>query len=348
MRHNQTQTMKKIFIAAAALAALASCSKEEQPAITENGAANIVNLSFVASQNQLSRAFFDPSATTEAWEKSISSLSVFCFNTDGKLLLRRNFTPSEITAKKATFSLPNSAAGTSLQMFAIANAEIADIATKDDLLKMKDSAPQLYNGTFAEVSTTAKRAGGFQMSGNKTVTVSNDGKPTNVALTLSRSVAKIAVQTTIDPEFASKYPGKVKITSATISRANASVTYVEPTAAIEDKATYTHDQDPSVSGSAFNNLFYIFPNPNRAAGGRVLLTLEALYDRDGNFTTTTDQSPVSYEVELTGDAATGAIKRNSYYRIAVTLTGLTGSDMSISVSVADWLTPVTQEVSLGQ
>ena len=85
-----------------------------------------------------------------------------------------------------------------------------------------------------------------------------------------------------------------------------------------------------------------------AVGSRVLLTLEAIYDKDGNFSTAGDQTPVTYEVELKGTSDNGTILRNGYYRVAVSLAGLTGQDVSATITVADWETPVTQNINLGQ
>ena len=53
-----------------------------------------------------------------------------------------------------------------------------------------------------------------------------------------------------------------------------------------------------------------------------------------------------YSIELTGKAA-GQILRNGYYRVAANITGLVGQDCQVSVTVADWETPVTQSVDLG-
>ena len=53
-----------------------------------------------------------------------------------------------------------------------------------------------------------------------------------------------------------------------------------------------------------------------------------------------------YSVELTGKAA-GEILRNGYYRVAANITGLVGQECAVSVTVADWETPVTQNVELG-
>ena len=106
----------RIFAMAALTAALlASCNKETEmmnhaPEARPDGASVTITLS--AGDDAQTRAFFDATATAEAWEKSLSSLSVFTFNTSGELILRRDFTASELASKSATFSLPKSAAGT--------------------------------------------------------------------------------------------------------------------------------------------------------------------------------------------------------------------------------------------
>ena len=339
--------MRKLIYSLTALLALASCAKEQQEPVPTPPNCGSVTVSFVAEPNSAqTRAFFDASATTESWEKSLSSLTVFCFNTDGSLIVRRNFTPAEVSAKKATFALPKSAAGKSVEFYAIANTAVNDIADKAALLALKETSAALYNGTFAEVSSAAKRSGGFLMSGTATKTIAAAGQATNVAITLKRDVAKIAIQSSLSADFASKYPGKIKVNSAKISRAASQTPYFGGTIA-SGAMTYTHTQTPKEDAGKYNSLFYLFENGTLAAGSRVLLTLEAIYDKDGNFSTTGDQTPVTYEVELKGTSDNGTILRNGYYRIAANITGLVGQDCMVSVSVADWETPVTQNVELG-
>lgn len=276
----------------------------------------------------------------------MSSISVFCFASDGNLIVRRNFTDAEVSAKTATFAIPNTAAGTNVEFYAVANTSIGnDITTKAALLALTETAAVNYNGTFAEVSTRAKRSGGFLMSGSATKTIAAVGSTTDVSIVLKRSVAKIAVQTALSSAFASKYSGKVRINSAQLSRAASRTPYfsgVPQTGTM----TFTHTQSAGSSGDKYNNLFYAFENGSLAAGSRVLLTLEGTYDRDGDFSTTADQAPVSYRIELTGGGA-GQLLRNGYYRVQVTLDGLTGSDATVRISVAEWETPLTQTVSLG-
>ena len=339
--------MKKLIFVLTAALALAACAKEQQEPVPTPMDAGDVTVSFVAEENSAqTRAFFDASATTESWEKSLSSISLFCFDTDGSLIVRRNFTPAEVSTKKATFALPKSAAGKSVEFYAIANTTVGDIADKAALLALKETSAALYNGTFAEVSA-AKRSGGFLMSGSVTKAIAAEGQATDVAITLKRDVAKIAVQSSLSADFASKYPGKIKVNSAKISRAASQTPYFGGTVA-PGAMTFTHTQTPKEDAGKYNALFYLFENGTLAAGSRVLLTLEAIYDKDGNFSTAGDQTPVTYEVELKGTSDNGTILRNGYYRVAVSLDGLTGQDVSATITVADWETPVTQNINLGQ
>ena len=56
---------------------------------------------------------------------------------------------------------------------------------------------------------------------------------------------------------------------------------------------------------------------------------------------------MTYSVELDGKTG-GQIERNGYYKVNAVLNGLVGNNVSVTVSVADWETPVTQSVNLGQ
>ena len=103
----------------------------------------------------------------------MSSISLSCFDTDGSLIVRRNFTLSEVSAKKATFAFPRSAAGKSVEFYALANTSAGnDVTTKKSLLALFETTPSVHNGTFPEMSTRAKRSGGFPMSGSATKTIS--------------------------------------------------------------------------------------------------------------------------------------------------------------------------------
>ena len=341
--------MKRIFFAATAMAAalFASCDKETEtinpmPPTTAVGAQVTISLS---GADPDTRAFFDTTAKAEAWESSLSTLSVFAFDNNGALIIRRDFTPAELASKSATFSLPKSLASTPCSFYAVANYDASSAKTRAALTALVEKSAGDYNGTFADVSTKALRSGGFVMSGSTTKTVGAVNSTTNVGITLKRTVAKIALQTTIDPSFADKYAGTLTINSVKLSKA-ASQSLVVAGTPTPGAMSYTHTQTPATASGKYNALFYCFENGSLTAGNRVLLEINATYDLDGNASTTDDRSEVTYSVELTGKAA-GEILRNGYYRIAANITGLVGQDCIVSVTVADWETPVTQNVDLG-
>ncbi|MFI3306912.1 MAG: DUF4906 domain-containing protein, partial [Rikenellaceae bacterium] len=91
---------------------------------------------------------------------------------------------------------------------------------------------------------------------------------------------------------------------------------------------------------------YIYENGDLASGERVLMEINATFDADGNDETIDDQSEIIYSVELTGDGE-GAFTRNGFYTLAAAINGLVGQDCKVSISVADWETPVSQSVNLG-
>lgn len=273
-------------------------------------------------------------------------MSVLAFDAGGNLLVQRNFTGSEVNDKKATFALPKSAAGTTVEFYAVANVSISPVSTKAELLALTETVAADYNGSFAEVSTNCRRTGGFLMTGSQSQTIAAAGTSTDVSIALKRTVSKVAIQTALSADFASKYPGKVKINTATLSKAASQTPYFSGSAN-PGPMNFTCIQPAGESSGKYNNLFYVFENGALSIGSRVTVTLEGLYDRDGNFGTTGDQTPVTYTTELTG-AGNGELLRNGYYRLAVQVSGLTGQDVTATITVADWAAPITQSVNLGQ
>jgi hypothetical protein len=154
------------------------------------------------------------------------------------------------------------------------------------------------------------------------------------------------VQTSVDASFNSKYSGTLTVTGTKVVRAASQTPIIAPATPTPGAMTYTHTQAPAAASGKYNNLFYIFENGALAEASRVALEITATYDADGNASTTADRMEVVYTVPLTGKAG-GEIARNGYYRVAANITGLVGQDCQVSVSVAEWETPVTQSVDLG-
>ena len=286
--------------------------------------------------------------------KKIGSLTLFVFDGSDRAVLQRRFSAAEISGQAATIPVPDAKPGELYKFYVVANSgNPANVADLTELRSSTESEAASYNGTFDEVTTKAVRSGGFTMTGSTMKAIAQAGQTTDVQIGIERLVAKIAVQTATDSKFAAAYPGRVKIASATVSRAASSTPYFNETqhsGGVENRAAVVHNfsqtQASKEQSGKYANLFYVYGSENSNPAENVLLTLEGVYDNDGDFATTADQIPISYEVELNGDSGK-AISRNTYRRVSVNISGLTGADVAVTITPADWEGPINQEVNLG-
>lgn len=336
--------MKKLFLAAAvALGLLVSCNKEESEIrATSKGA--VVTVSFT-DEEPTTRAFFGTTAAAETWEKTLNTLTMFVVDPSGEILVKRSFSAAELSAKKATFALPDATPGNVCEFYAVANLDMTQVNSADVLTAMVEQEAAAYNGSFADISTKAKRTGGFVMSGMASKAVAAAGTTTDVAITLKRTVAKVAVQVTPSPQFGSLYQGAVRINSITLSN-GATHTPVFHADYNPGFFNFSTTQAADAASGKYRNLFYLYESPARNVGSRIKATIDATYDRDGDFSTAAGQSSMTYEMELDG-AAGGEIRRNGYYRVDIMINGLSGQDATLTITPAEWESPVTQTVELG-
>ena len=355
--------MKNIIIKLTAIAVtlgFAACEKNEANPTPENSGKTgeielVLKNGNVADET---RAF--GSGTTETWEKSISSAILIVYNTSGTQILRRVLTATEVNNSASSpirFVLPGVNVDTTCDFFVIINRTVADnIITKTGLLAELESDVASYNSTYANVTTKAMRTGGFVMTGSASAKIAVG--TTAVSLTVKRVVAKVEIQTIMTDAFRSKYGnGCVEIKKITISRGAEKSYLIDQTsskyATVNSSFTSAQDAYCDKTGASktnaykYNNLFYINEKAAAEAGSRVKLDIEAIYDADGNLSTTDDQLPISYETELTG-ATGGKIVRNGSYQVNAKLDGLTGQDITLAITVANWEALVTQDVNLGQ
>jgi len=339
--------MKKIIpaaiVAATAVVIATSCQKKEAEISEIYKETPSVTVTF--SDSDHTKAFFDNTATAETFEKGLSSLSILVFDEDENLIVRRNFTESEIQAKSCSFRLPKTVAGSNCLFYGIANFSTDDVKTLEELLELMESEVQNYNGTFSEVTSAAKRTGGFVMSGKKTQEVAESGT-TNVSIALKRTVAKIAIQTSISEDFGTLYGGKITVLSATVGNGAEKTSVISTDFDNDSDCEYSHTQEVGTSDGKFNSLFYLYENSYCENYKAVTVSLAVLYDLDGDYSTTGDQREFTYDFEVNG-IGDGELVRNGYYRIAATIKAPEGSGCEVSVSVADWETPITQNVDLG-
>ena len=356
--------MKKFFMKLTAIAVmpmlLAACTKDEvNPTPTNGGKEGEIELILKnESVADGTRAF--GSGTTESWEKSISSAVLIVYNTSGTQILRRVLTAAEVNGSTTTpikFVLPGVSADASCDFYVVINRNIADnITTKTGLLAELESDIASYNSTYANVTTKAMRTGGFVMTGSASVKIA--AGTTAVTMTVKRVVAKVEIQTSMTDSFRTKYGnGCVEVKKVTLSRGAEKSFLIDQTtskyATVSSSFTSAQDAYCDKTGASktnaykYNNLFYINEKTAAEAGSRVKLDIEAIYDADGNLSTTDDQLPISYETELTG-ATGGKIVRNGSYKVNAKLDGLTGQDVTLAITVANWEALVTQDVNLGQ
>ena len=330
----------------AAAALLGACTKNASE-IEDSATGSVVKIT-LTDKTPETRAFFDQTAAAESWEKKIGTLTLFVFDGNGDAVLQRNFTAAEISGQAATVPVPDAPPGEMYRFYVIANAGTAISADNlSELQGKSEGESAAYNGTFDEVTTKAKRAAGFTLTGSATKAIAAAGQTTEVQIALERLVSKVAVQAATDSKFAATYPGRVRIDNTTISNASISTRYFkEAPSGGGSGDRFSHTQAAKELSGKYGNLFYIYGYENEKAAENVLLTLEGVYDQDGNFGTTGDQIPVSYEVTLTGDSGK-AISRNTYRRINVNISGLTGADVAVTISPADWDGPFNQDVNLG-
>lgn len=142
--------------AAAALGLLVSCNKEDNE-IYETSKGAVATVSFT-DEEPATRAFFGSTAAAETWEKALNTVTIFVIDPSGDLLAKRSFSAAELSAKKATFALPNAVPGTVCEFYAVANLDMAQVNSSDVLTAMLEQDAASYNGTFAEVSAEAQSA----------------------------------------------------------------------------------------------------------------------------------------------------------------------------------------------
>ncbi len=347
--------MKKIILFAmmAVAATLASCDKNTDidTNVIDNPDGPQVCLT-LGGEDAATRAFFDNSATAETYENEIKTLAVYVFDVAGQFVVKRSLTTSEVSAKTVTFALPNSVAGTNCSFYTVANADygnVVDVATME--ARTESATLDEYNGTFAQTGQARKRTAGFVMTGVTTAKIAAAGSSTTVAVTLKRTVAKIALRVRMDSSFSATYGnGTVTINSVKLSKASASSNSFYKSGSYASRTSlYETTQTPLKNGSYYDGCFYSYENGAIAAGSRVMLTLTGVFDSDGSASTTNDRMEVEYKIELTG-AAGGEIKRNGYYRVDAAIKGPFGDGagaITVNITVANWETPVTQSITLG-
>ncbi len=305
-----------------------SCNKENEsiPTAPDNSDTEAMSLSLTLSTDDTqTRAFFDNSTSLEAWEKQLTQTTILAVDVEsGAILARRDLTSSELQSGQATLSSPNLIEGNYVAVVALANIDVPqDFNNFWNLTTLiSDYSISENNGTFAEVAYGSKRDDGFIMTADAGITLAAENN--NCNLTLKSDVAKVAMKFSLSDKFNDTYAGSLKVNSVTVSDT--------PMKIYDDGTTMTHTQTSVLSGTQYQNLFYVLRSSPT-------FTINATYDGDGNFTTTTDQRDVTYTLVLETDYGTPlTLTAHSYYRITGIINGLDedAASTTITFTVSDW------------
>lgn len=345
--------MKTILMLIPFLLLLGSCLREEkEPGSGEEcfGDGQIC-LSFAEDNFSSTRAFGNSTATTA--EKKVNSAKIFIFKSGSKIFEKVLSTAdlAKVGTTPVTFTVSGMQASTAYDYYVIINHGDVTASSPTDLQNISETDVASYNGAWSTVNDAAvvsNRAGGFVMTGNTTATTSGtitDVQP--VTVTMKRITAKLDVSVNIDQTVfgtgaAATYQGTVSIDSVKVFKTQAATPLIKTTPLTTTGTLNLAKQIPNAATVNVNyqNRFYVFENGAISTGSRVLLNIYATYT-NGSVST-----PVIYPVELSTDN-TGAIVRNGAYAINITISGLTGANISMTITLSDWETLVTQNTSVG-
>ncbi len=332
------------LVAVAMTAICTSCSKDNEIEKVTTPTQETQEVTIKFSDDLTTRTFFDANAQAESWERSVSKAAMIfhvCSDMSGTISesVRRVLTSDEITSGEITLPLTTLAVGGLIFAEIGANVDVPNIDEMEagdiysDVVKYIDITD--YNGAFNEVAYGAMRDDGFAMTGAGIVIVESTDA-IEVPIALERTVAKVAIQTTISDQFnnPSYFSGDLRVDNIMVQSADFYNT------GFVDCFTYT--QASNKSGSYYQNLFYVPHTYNNQ------FVVSATYDADGNFSTTSDQTPVTYKFSV--ESTPGVmqeLKSNCYYRVSVKINSMETTDVGVSISVAPWATVSDHTVEIG-
>ena len=327
--------MKKLLFIAIIVAVLSSCSKNEEILNNLEQKGLPVVVSFAGEHSASPALTWENLPYAENWEKELKSVTLYAFREWGEqCILCQSFTPAEIAAQTITILLPTVRPGDLVYFYAVANTSTPRISNLSQLEGIREMFPEVYNGLYEDVTTRAIREGGFVMSGQVEKNMAPEGQTTEVEITLKRTVAKIRVNVNVTPEFFQKYGGSFSVLGIDILGTPAFTNIIDYNSPIEAETVDLTQTPSEVAGNSCQSLFYVFENGERSPSEQVKLKIRGAYDTDGN---SLNRIPQTYVVGLDIDPeGEGIIRRNGYYIINVNINGVLGSDIELSVSIADW------------
>lgn len=342
--------MKTLFFATAiATALLVSCSVEQEiPTPQPQGAEVLITFDKTGGDFN-TRAFFDNTIQAEPHEKLINRATLYVCNSAGEVVMRKDFSSTDITSLSTSMVLPKGLVGQECTFYAVANHSISKtFISETDLLTRTSEHISNYNSEeFDRVNSGTRFFGGLPMSASKKVVVQPQGTPTNVSFLLKRSLAKVAVMVSVDENFSTRHHGgTIRVTSVQLinTAEKAMVVASYPPQPLEAMTSFSQTSYPI--GASFGNLFYVGENPPTDEDGKVIMRISAIFDQNPYDASSNDQIPVSWDVKIEG-SGNGEIRRNGYYRIQARIEGIDAlRDIHSLIESGEWEVPTTPPTSV--
>ncbi len=291
------------------------------------------------------RSFMDDVAVTEDWESRITALTIFIFNEEGTYVKMHSVSSSDLANKKTIIQMPREATGqyctfyaktgnsgpvNSNQYNAGERSFVENVYCNTDLKLFNGELDKMLSGEM--YSSTL-----FPMSGSARVFVNPYGYLTEVFIPLKRLMAKVALEWRIDPDFSTNHKGGIVVLDNPycIARNGGYVFEIEEPRDY-NASSVAYKQTPGVWDGWNHNLWYIYEGKKNQFGNDKAITFTGIYDKDGDLNTTDDQHAVSYSVPIDYITDEQIVRRNTVYRIQVTITGLGENNLEATWAQEDW------------
>ncbi len=324
---------------------LLSCSdKYEDSESNLEGSEKEVMFSINLEMEPLSittRGFFDDTAETKPWEMELNTLflSIHMDNENNNVLKQYTFTRAEIESGKILVSVPEAYINKQVRFLAYANyVNIPSFSVPWTIFSKKSGSINTYSGTYNDVAINGiVPKGGFEMAGTILMTCPTAKEIVPVTIHLERLVNKFAIKTFIGDDFRERYHGgDLKVLNVKLNNVN-SISYLLRQNDIAVGST-SLNQDAVYNEGYYNNLFYLFESDNQ-----IEITLDCLFDKDGDFSKTNDQERFTYKFYTSiGSVNTG--RRNDYHRLSITIHTLPNNISPHFTLDEEWSTIIDNEL----
>jgi hypothetical protein len=342
------------FAAVAAIFTLGACTKNDVtdctvcPDTTQTGETVPVEISLRPTGIEVAtRAdVFEMAQTVPAKaEAALFYADLYVFDSSNTYVGLYKLDTKQEANSTATFELPREVCGTTCKFYVVANLypapSLGSNGSLDNILYNPTSLPH-NAGTYARLIDPAYWENQqFIMSTVQEVFIEPYGRKTFAEIALARVEAKLAIQLKVADDFSARHDGAaLQLTKVRMDNLNSRMYLFRGTGyeAWDRDLTQTCVSENGI----YSNLFYLLPKGGNTRPATIVIS--GIYDYDGDWTTTDDQTPVEYDLPV----CEGDVVRNTYYRIDGTITGVGKLNLDATLKVMDWTVPALSEIEIGE